>query len=55
MNMGGMMGGAVTASLTPWIASRYGWTASFLFAAGLCALGSLAWFFVNPERRLDAA
>jgi ACS family glucarate transporter-like MFS transporter len=55
MNMGGMIGGAVTASLTPWIASRYGWTASFLFAAGLCALGSLAWFFVNPERRLDAA
>src|SRR5712692_3579751 len=55
MNMGGQLGGAVTASLTPWIASRYGWTASFLVAAGLCALGSLAWFFVNPERRLDAA
>jgi ACS family glucarate transporter-like MFS transporter len=55
MNMGAQSGGALTASLTPWIASRYGWTASFLVAAGLCAVGALAWFFVNPERSLDAA
>jgi ACS family glucarate transporter-like MFS transporter len=54
MNMGGQLGGAVTASLTPWIASRYGWTASFLVAAGLCAVGALAWIFVNPERSLVA-
>ena len=38
MNMGGQIGGAVTASLTPAIADAYGWTASFLVAAGLCAL-----------------
>ena len=31
MNMGGQIGGAVTGSLTPWIAARYGWTASFLW------------------------
>jgi len=54
MNMGGQLGGAVTASLTPWIASRYGWTTSFLAAAVLCALGSLAWLLVNPERRVAA-
>jgi ACS family glucarate transporter-like MFS transporter len=52
MNMGGMSGGAVTATLTPAIASWYGWKASFLFAAILCAAGSLAWFFVNPDRHL---
>jgi len=52
MNMGGMSGGAVTATLTPAIASWYGWKASFLFAAILCAAGSLAWFFVNPGRHL---
>ena len=52
MNMGGMSGGAVTATLTPAIASWYGWKASFLFAAILCVAGSLAWFFVNPDRHL---
>jgi MFS transporter, ACS family, glucarate transporter len=52
MNMGGQIGGAVTASLSPWIATHYGWTASFLVAASLCALGSAAWLFVNPENEL---
>jgi len=49
MNMGGQVGGAVTASLTPWIADHFGWTASFLVAAGLCFAGTLAWLLVNPE------
>ncbi|HEV2424130.1 MAG TPA: MFS transporter [Terriglobia bacterium] len=53
MNMGGQLGGAVTASLTPAIADAYGWTASFLVAAGLCALGGLAWLLVDPEHQLD--
>jgi MFS transporter, ACS family, glucarate transporter len=48
MNMGGQIGGALTGSLTPWIAVRYGWTASFLVAAGLCLLGGLSWLAVNP-------
>jgi MFS transporter, ACS family, glucarate transporter len=53
MNMGAQIGGAVTASLTPAIATRFGWTASFLVAAALCLLGALAWIFVNPARSLD--
>jgi len=52
MNMGGQMGGALTGSLTPWIAVRYGWTASFLVAAGLCLLGALSWLAVNPLNTL---
>ena len=48
MNMGGQIGGAITASLTPVIANHFGWTASFLVAAGLCAAGALAWLFVQP-------
>lgn len=52
MNMGGQIGGAVTASLTPAIAGAYGWTASFLVAAVLCALGGLAWLLVSPEHSL---
>jgi MFS transporter, ACS family, glucarate transporter len=52
MNMGGQIGGMVTASLTPLIAAHFGWTASFLVAAVLCAAGSLAWLTVNPEAEL---
>jgi ACS family glucarate transporter-like MFS transporter len=49
MNMGGQIGGTLTASLTPAIAKQFGWPASFLVAAGLCALGALAWLVVQPE------
>jgi MFS transporter, ACS family, glucarate transporter len=52
MNMGAQLGGAVTASLTPAIASRFGWTASLLVAAALCLLGSAAWLLVDPTRML---
>jgi len=52
MNMGAQIGGAVTAQLTPWIARDFGWTASFLVAAGLCVLGSTAWLFVDPQAAL---
>jgi len=52
MNMGGQIGGALTGSLTPWIAVRYGWTASFLVAAGLCLLGALTWLAVDPLNTL---
>jgi ACS family glucarate transporter-like MFS transporter len=52
MNTGGQFGGALTASLTPWIAGRFGWTASFLVAAVLCAMGAAAWFLVDPGRVL---
>ncbi len=54
MNMGGQLGGALTGSLTPWIAARYGWTASFLVAAALCLFGGLCWLAVDPTRTLTA-
>lgn len=49
MNMINQFAGALTASLTPWIAKNYGWTASFLAAACLCLAGAAAWLFVRPE------
>lgn len=52
MNMCCQIAGAITASLTPYIATHFGWTASFLVAAALCVVGSLAWLFVDPERKL---
>jgi ACS family glucarate transporter-like MFS transporter len=54
MNMGGQIGGATTAILTPIIAESFGWTASFLVPAGLCAVGALLWLLVNPSVRLES-
>ncbi|MGA7709892.1 MAG: MFS transporter [Acidobacteriaceae bacterium] len=53
MNMGGQIGGAVTASLTPWIAQRYGWTTSFAIAAALALISAACWLTVHPERPLE--
>ena len=55
MNMGAQAGGWLTAWLTPLIASHFGWTASFLVAAGLCLMGAAAWLLVDPSRTLEAA
>jgi MFS transporter, ACS family, glucarate transporter len=52
MNMGAQAGGAITAVMTPIIALHYGWTASFLVAAALCVVGSLAWLVVDPQKKL---
>ncbi|MGZ7061026.1 MAG: MFS transporter [Candidatus Angelobacter sp.] len=52
MNMGGQFGGVLTGWLTPWIAVRYGWTASFLVAAGLCLVGAISWLAVDPLNTL---
>jgi MFS transporter, ACS family, glucarate transporter len=50
MNMGCQIGGAVTASLTPYIASRMGWIAAFVFAAVLSVFGGAMWLLVDPRR-----
>jgi MFS transporter, ACS family, glucarate transporter len=55
MNMGANFGGVVTASLTPLIGERFGWSMSFLTAAGLCVVGAIAWTAVRPDREIRAA
>jgi len=50
MNMGCQIGGAVTASLTPYLAGRYGWNTAFVFAATLSVGGGALWLFVDPSR-----
>ena len=52
MNMGAQIGAALTATLTPWIAGRFGWTMSFLVAAVLCLLGAASWLVVDPSQQL---
>jgi ACS family glucarate transporter-like MFS transporter len=53
VNMGGQIGGATTASLTPWIAQHYGWTTSFVVAAVLAIVSALCWLTVHPETPLN--
>lgn len=50
MNTGNQLAGAITAVVTPWIAGHYGWTASFLTAAAVCAVGAAVWLAVDPEK-----
>ena len=52
MNMGGQFGAVVTSSLTPLIATHFGWPASFLTATLLCLAGGAAWLLVDPARSL---
>lgn len=53
MNTGNQIGGTVTASLNPVLANVFGWPSSFLVAAALCFVGSLAWLLVDPQRVLS--
>jgi ACS family glucarate transporter-like MFS transporter len=55
MNMGCQVGGAITASLTPWIAAEFGWTSAFFTAAVLAVIGAFAWLLVDPRRALGQA
>jgi ACS family glucarate transporter-like MFS transporter len=48
MNMGGQIGGATTASLTPWLAAAFGWSSAFFFAAMLAIVGGALWLLVEP-------
>lgn len=52
MNMGAQLGGMVTTTLTPVIAERFGWNASFLVAAVMALLGAALWLVVDPEKSL---
>ena len=49
INMGGQIGGAVTTSLTPLIAARFGWEAAFGTAAVLGLIGAVTWLAVDPK------
>ncbi len=52
MNMGNQIGAALTAIVTPWLASQFSWTTSFLVASSLCLLGAASWLIVDPTRQI---
>jgi ACS family glucarate transporter-like MFS transporter len=54
MNFGGNLGGAVSPTITPWIASRFGWAGGLYAASVMIAAGMLAWFFIDPAESSSA-
>jgi MFS transporter, ACS family, glucarate transporter len=52
VSMGGQIAGAATATVTPLLASLYGWETAFTVAAGVAFVCILPWFLVNPNCRV---
>jgi len=52
VSMCGQIAGAITATLTPYFATHYGWEYAFYVAAGVTFVCTIPWLFVNPTRRL---
>ncbi|MBH0184957.1 MAG: MFS transporter [Nitrospira sp.] len=52
MNMGANIGGAVSPTLTPWIAQHWGWPASLGVAALIALIGGILWLNIDPGKGL---
>jgi ACS family glucarate transporter-like MFS transporter len=48
MNMGANIGGAISPTVTPWIAEHWGWPVSLGCAASIALLGGLIWLRIAP-------
>jgi dipeptide/tripeptide permease len=53
MNMGGNLGGALSPTLTPFLAERFGRESALSMAAALAVIGALFWLGIHPERAID--
>lgn len=53
MNTGANLGGAISPSLTPWIADYWGWPAALGAAALVAIAGGVMWLKVDPEQAFD--
>jgi ACS family glucarate transporter-like MFS transporter len=52
MNTGANLGGAISPSLTPWIADQWGWAAALGAAAAVAITGGAMWVKIDPEQSL---
>ena len=53
MNMGANIGGAISPSLTPWIAQQWGWPVSLGVAALIALIGGILWLKIDPGKGLE--
>ena len=54
VSMCGQIAGALTASLTPFFATKYGWDYAFTVAACVTFVCIIPWLVVNPKSRIHA-
>jgi MFS transporter, ACS family, glucarate transporter len=52
MNTGANLGGALSPTMTPWLADHWGWPVSFLVAALIALAGALMWLVIDPGKGL---
>jgi len=52
MNTGANIGGALSPTLTPWLADHWGWPVSLSVAALVALTGGLMWFKIDPDKGL---
>jgi ACS family glucarate transporter-like MFS transporter len=52
MNMGANIGGAISPTVTPWIAERWGWSYSLGTAALIALVGGVLWLRIDPGKGL---
>lgn len=53
MNTGANIGGAISPTVTPWMAHEWGWPASLGAAALLALAGGIIWFKIDPGQERD--
>ena len=53
MNTGANLGGALSPSLTPWMAAQWGWPIALAVAGAVALVGALLWLKIDPARALD--
>jgi MFS transporter, ACS family, glucarate transporter len=52
MNTGANIGGAISPSLTPWIAAQWGWPVSLAAAGTIALVGAILWLWIKPGEGL---
>jgi ACS family glucarate transporter-like MFS transporter len=53
MNTGANLGGALSPTLTPWLADRWGWSVALGAAALMAIAGGIMWAWIDPAWKLD--
>lgn len=53
MNMGANIGGAISPTVTPWVAHQWGWPASLETAALIALIGGIIWLKIAPGKGLE--
>jgi ACS family glucarate transporter-like MFS transporter len=54
MNTGANLGGALSPSLTPWMAAQWGWPIALAVAGAVALVGAVLWLKIDPQRQWTA-